>query len=69
MHGGFLGGEFVGNFDDGAEWIADHAGPLAQLDDIFAEYEQAQLRAARAEITDGDHRKVDLLLAGHLEAS
>ena len=51
------------------QWIADHAGPLAQLDDIFTEYEQAQLRAARAEITDGDHRKVDLLLAGHLEAS
>lgn len=32
------------------QWIADHAGPLAQLDDIFAEYEQAQLIAARAEI-------------------
>ena len=51
------------------QWIADHAGPLAQLDDIFTEYEQAQLRAARAEITDGDNRKVDHLLAGHLEAS
>ena len=51
------------------QWISDHAGPLAQLDDIFTEYEQAQLRAARAEITDGDNRKVDHLLAGHLEAS
>nr|WP_287451838.1 hypothetical protein [Rhodococcus sp. (in: high G+C Gram-positive bacteria)] len=51
------------------QWIADHAGPLAQLDDIFAEYEQAQLSAARAEITDSDHRTVTLLLTGNLEAS
>lgn len=51
------------------QWIADHAGPLAQLDGIFAEYEHAQLGAARAEITDGDHRTVTLLLSGHLEAS
>ena len=51
------------------QWIADHAGPLAQLDDIFAEYEQAQLIAARAEITDSDHRTVNLLLTGNLEAS
>jgi len=50
-------------------WIADHAGPLAQLDDIFAEYEQAQLTAARAEITDSDHQTVNLLLTGNLEAS
>lgn len=50
-------------------WIADHAGPLAQLDDIFAEYEQAQLTAARANITDDDHRTVNLLLTGNLEAS
>ena len=52
-----------------AQWIADHAGPLAQLDDIFAEYEQAQLRAARAEITDSDHHTVNLLLTGNLEPS
>ncbi|MFA7509088.1 MULTISPECIES: hypothetical protein [Mycolicibacterium] len=51
------------------QWIADHAGPLAQLDDIFAEYEQAQLTAARAEITDSDHRTATLLLSGNLEAS
>ncbi|QNJ89935.1 hypothetical protein HZU40_00255 (plasmid) [Mycolicibacterium fluoranthenivorans] len=51
------------------QWIADHAGPLAQLDDIFAEYEQAQLTAARAEITDSDHQTVNLLLSGNLEAS
>ena len=51
------------------QWITDHAGPLAQLDDIFAEYEQAQLTAARAEITDSDHRTVNLLLSGNLEAS
>lgn len=51
------------------QWIADHAGPLAQLDDIFAEYEQAQLSAARAEITDSDHQTVNLLLTGNLEAS
>ncbi len=51
------------------QWIADHAGPLAQLDDIFAEYEPAQLASARAEITDDDHRTVTLLLAGDLEAS
>jgi hypothetical protein len=51
------------------QWIADHAGPLAQLDDIFAEYEQAQLTAARAEITESDHQTVDLLLRGNLEAS
>lgn len=51
------------------QWIADYAGPLAQLDDIFAEYEQAQLTAARAEITDRDHRTVNLLLSGNLEAS
>ncbi len=51
------------------QWITDHAGPLAQLDDIFAEYEQAQLPAARAEITDSDHRTVNLLLSGNLEAS
>lgn len=50
-------------------WIADHAGPLAQLDDIFAEYEQAQLTAARADITDNDRRTVNLLLTGNLEAS
>lgn len=50
-------------------WIVDHAGPLAQLDDIFAEYEQAQLTAARADITDSDHRTVNLLLTGNLEAS
>ncbi|KMO82420.1 hypothetical protein EUA04_20855 [Mycolicibacterium obuense] len=50
-------------------WIADHAGPLAQLDDIFAEYEQAQLTAARTEITDRDRQTVTLLLAGNLEAS
>lgn len=51
------------------QWITDYAGPLAQLDDVFAEYEQAQLSAARAEITDSDHRTVDLLLSGNLEAS
>ncbi len=51
------------------QWIADHAGPLAQLDDIFSEYEHAQLDAARANITDDDHRTVTLLLSGHLEAS
>ncbi|MBP2452146.1 hypothetical protein [Mycolicibacterium lutetiense] len=51
------------------QWIADHAGPLAQLDDIFAEYEQAQLSAARAEITDSDHHTANLLLTGNLEAS
>ncbi len=51
------------------QWIADHAGPLAQLDDIFAEFEPAQLAAAHAQITDSDHRTVDLLLAGDLEAS
>jgi hypothetical protein len=51
------------------QWIADHAGPLAQLDDIFAEYEQAQLTTARAEITDDDYRTVNLLLSGNLEAS
>ena len=51
------------------QWIADHAGPLAQLDDILAEYEPAQLTAARAEITDSDHRTVNLLLTGNLEAS
>lgn len=51
------------------QWITDHAGPLAQLDDIFTEYEQAQLTAARAEITDRDHRMVNLLLSGNLEAS
>ena len=50
-------------------WISDHAGPLAQLDDIFGEYEQAQLSAARAEITDSDHQTVNLLLTGSLEAS
>ncbi|WP_239591353.1 hypothetical protein [Mycolicibacterium tusciae] len=51
------------------QWIANHAGPLAQLDDIFAEYEQAQLCAARAEITDNDHYTVNLLLTGNFEAS
>ncbi|MBS1695640.1 MAG: hypothetical protein JST91_25860 [Actinobacteria bacterium] len=51
------------------QWIAEHAGPLAQLDDIFAEYEQAQLDAARGAITDSDHRMVNLLLTGNLEAS
>lgn len=52
-----------------AQWITEHAGPLAQLDDIFAEYEPAQLDAARAAITDRDHRTVALLLSGNLEAS
>lgn len=50
-------------------WIADHAGPLAQLDGIFAEYEQAQLSAARDDITAADHQTVNLLLTGNLEAS
>ena len=52
-----------------ARWIEDHAGPLAQLDDIFSEYEPAQLTSARAEITDADLRTVSLLLSGDLEAS
>lgn len=28
LRGGFLGGEFVGSFDDRAEWITHHSGIL-----------------------------------------
>lgn len=49
-------------------WVTEYAGTLAQLDDIVAEYEQGQVAAARAEITERDHRTVNLLLSGNLDA-
>jgi hypothetical protein len=51
------------------QWMAEYAGPLAQLDDIAAEYEPGQVAAARTEITDRDHRTVQLLFSGILDAS
>ncbi|MDF1902029.1 hypothetical protein [Mycolicibacterium smegmatis] len=51
-----------------AQWITEYAGPLAQLEDIFAEYEPAQLDAARGQIAQRDHRTATLLLSGNLEA-
>lgn len=51
------------------QWVAEYAGPLAQLDDIAAEYEPGQLAAARADISERDHRTVHLLLSGNLDAS